>query len=92
VRWIAVRTAPLIIGERVAGPSGTVEDVNERGEQEKARQTLTAIFDMTPDLVCQARENGEVSYLNPIARERIGVPPDAPLDQTRIEQFLSDEQ
>ncbi|WP_214278799.1 hypothetical protein, partial [Escherichia coli] len=35
---------------------------------------------------------GEVSYLNPIARERIGVPPDAPLDQTRIEQFLSDEQ
>ncbi|RTL23750.1 MAG: diguanylate cyclase [Burkholderiales bacterium] len=92
VRWIAVRTAPLIIGGRVAGQSGTVEDVTERGEQEKARRTLAAIFDMTPDLVCQARENGAITYLNPVARERLGIAADAALDQAHIEHFFSPEQ
>ncbi|MDG0834909.1 diguanylate cyclase domain-containing protein [Roseateles saccharophilus] len=89
IRWIAVRTAPLIIGGRVAGQAGTVEDVTERGEQERAHRTLAAIFDMTPDIVCQARENGDVSYMNPVARERFGIAPDAPLDGARIEHFLS---
>lgn len=89
MRRIAIRTAPLIIDGRVAGQAGTIEDVTERGEQEKARQTLTAIFDMTPDLVCQGREKGDIFYMNPAARARFGLAPDAPLDGARIEQFFS---
>jgi diguanylate cyclase (GGDEF)-like protein/PAS domain S-box-containing protein len=92
VRRIAIRTAPLIIGGRVAGQAGTIEDVTERGEQEKARRTLAAIFDMTPDLICQARENGDIVYMNPAARDRFGLAPDAALDRARIEQFFSAEQ
>lgn len=92
IRWIAVRTAPLVIGGRVAGQAGTVEDVTERGEQERAYRTLAAIFDMTPDIVCQARANGDVSYMNPVARRLLGIAPGAALDGIRIEHFLSAEQ
>ena len=92
IRWIAVRTAPLFIDGRVAGQVGTVEDVTERGEQEKAHQTLAAIFDMTPDIVIQATEHGEVTYLNPVARHRIGQAPDAPLSRIRIDDFFTAEQ
>jgi diguanylate cyclase (GGDEF)-like protein/PAS domain S-box-containing protein len=92
VRLIAVRTAPLIIDGQVNGQSGTVEDVTERGEQEKARQTLAAIFDMTPDIVCQARENGDLVYLNPTARAHIGMAADAPLDGAHISAFFTPEQ
>lgn len=92
IRWMAVRTAPLFIDGRVAGQVGTVEDVTERGEQQRAHQTLAAIFDMTPDLVCQATERGEVTYLNPAARARIGLAPDAPLSDAHIVDFFTPEQ
>ncbi|WP_457420549.1 diguanylate cyclase domain-containing protein [Roseateles sp. P5_E7] len=92
VRWIAVRTAPLYFDGEIAGQAGTVEDVTERGEQEKARQTLAAIFDITPDIVCQARGNGDVIYMNPAARERFGLAADAALDGSRIEHFFSAQQ
>jgi diguanylate cyclase (GGDEF)-like protein/PAS domain S-box-containing protein len=88
-RWIAVRSAPLIIGGRVVGQAGTVEDVTERGEQEKAHLTLTAIFDMTPDFICQAREDGVVVYLNPAARLRLGLARDAALEQHVSDFFNS---
>lgn len=92
IRWIAVRTAPLYFDGQVAGQAGTVEDVTERGEQEKARQTLTAIFDMTPDFVCQAREHGQVTYLNPAARAHLGMAADAPLADAHIADYFSAEQ
>ncbi|HEY8877600.1 MAG TPA: diguanylate cyclase [Roseateles sp.] len=92
IRWIAVRTAPLYFDGQVAGQAGTVEDVTERGEQEKARQTLAAIFDMTPDFVCQASEQGDVTYLNPAARMRLGMAVDAPADDAHISDYFSAEQ
>ena len=92
IRWIAVRTAPLFIDGQVAGQVGTVEDVTERGEQERARQTLAAIFDMTPDLVFQASEDGRLAYLNPAARSRLGRAPDAALDDARMTDYFSAEQ
>ncbi len=92
IRWIAVRTAPLYFDGKVAGQSGTVEDVTERGEQEKARKTLAAIFDMTPDFVCQATEQGVVTYLNPAARARLCMAADAPLDDAHITDYFSAEQ
>lgn len=57
IRSIAVRSAPVLLDGRVAGQAGIVEDVTEQAEQERARRTLAAIFDLTPDLVCQARES-----------------------------------
>jgi len=92
IRWISVRTAPLFFDGRVAGQAGTVEDVTERGEQQKALQTLTAIFDMTPDFVCQAREDGQVTYVNPAARARLGMAADAPLANAHIADYFSAEQ
>lgn len=92
IRWIAVRTAPLYFDGKVAGQAGTVEDVTERGEQEKARQTLAAIFDRTPDFVCQATEQGAVTYLNPAAKARLGMATDAPLGNAHIADYFSAEQ
>ena len=92
IRWIAVRTAPLFFDGKVAGQSGTVEDVTERGEQEKARKTLAAVFDMSPDIVCQANQQGQVTYLNPAARALLGMPADAPLGNAHIADYFSAEQ
>lgn len=92
IRWIALRTAPLFINGQVAGQVGTVEDVTERGEQAKAHQTLAAIFDMTPDLVCQASEHGQVTYLNPAARQRLGMDAAAALTDVHIVDFFTPQQ
>ena len=92
IRWIEVRTAPLIVDGRVAGQAGTVEDVTERDEQSRALQTLSAIFDMTPDFVCQLRERGQVTYLNPAARQLLRMAPDAPPDGQHIANFFSAEE
>jgi diguanylate cyclase (GGDEF)-like protein/PAS domain S-box-containing protein len=92
IRWISMRTAPIVINGEVAGQAGTVEDVTERGEQEKARQTLAAIFDMAPDFICQYREDGGVIYLNPAARQRVGLPDEGPLDGLHISHYITAEQ
>ncbi|WP_394380201.1 diguanylate cyclase domain-containing protein [Roseateles sp. BYS87W] len=92
IRWISVRTAPLWLDGRVAGQAGTVEDVTERGEQHKAHRTLAAVFDMTPDFVCQANERGDVTYLNPAAREHLGMAPDAALAGAHIDDYFTAEQ
>jgi len=87
-RLMAIHTAPLIVGGRITGQVGAVEDVTERGEQALAHQTLAAIFDMTPDLVLQTNERGDISYLNPAVRARLGLAPDAALAGRHIRQFF----
>ncbi len=91
IRMLAVRTSPLIMDGQVVGQAGTVEDVTERGEQDKARKTLTAIFDMTPDYVGQLNEDGDIVYANPAARRRLGLAPDAPLEGLNITRFYAPE-
>ncbi len=92
LRSIEVRTAPVFVDGRPAGQAGTVEDVTERGEQESARKTLNAIFDKTPDFISQSRENGELIYLNPAARRRLGLATDAPLDSLNLTSCFSSDQ
>jgi diguanylate cyclase (GGDEF)-like protein/PAS domain S-box-containing protein len=87
IRMLEVHTAPLIVGGRVIGQAGTVEDITERNEQENAVRTLADIFDMTPDYVCQIREDGEMVYLNPAGRVRLGIPLDAPLSGINIGRY-----
>lgn len=91
LRWLEVRTAPVFVDGRPAGQAGTVEDVTERGEQEKARRTLNAIFDTTPDFIGQAREGGDITYLNPTARRLLGLAPDAALDGLNITRHFSED-
>ena len=76
---IALRTAPLLVDGRLVGHAGTVEDITERMAQRKAEQTLAAIFDMTPDYVCRVNMRGQLLYLNPAARRRLNLAPDASL-------------
>ncbi|PZR24893.1 MAG: hypothetical protein DI538_27820, partial [Azospira oryzae] len=91
-RLLSLHTAPLIIAGHTAGQVGTVEDVTERGEQELAQRTLAAILAMTPNLVVQVNERGDVSYLNPAARERLHLAPEAPLTDLHLPDLLDHQQ
>lgn len=91
-RWFALRSAPLMVQGRVAGQAGTVEDVTERREQEQAHQTLAAVFEQTPDVVCQLREGGELVYLNPAARMALGLGPDEPVEGLQVSRVIGTEQ
>ena len=80
MRLMSIRTAPLIVQGRVVGQSGTLEDITERAAHQKAQATLTAIFDLTPDYISQMTLDGQLTYLNPSARKRLGIALDTPLD------------
>jgi len=78
-RLVAVRAAPLLLNGRVAGQVGTLDDISELVALQKSQGTLTAIFDLTPDIVCQVEPDGQLLYLNPAGRRRLGLAPDASL-------------
>lgn len=84
---LALRTAPLRIGERIVGQAGTVQDVTEQLASERAQQTLNAIFDATPDAVLQMDTQGRLLYMNPAARIRLGVARLATLEGLRFDGF-----
>ncbi|MDC6166502.1 diguanylate cyclase domain-containing protein [Paucibacter sp. XJ19-41] len=87
-RLFSVRTAPLRVNGRVVGAAGTVDDVTERVAQRQAELTLGAIFDRTPDYVCQFDTEGRLLYLNPAGRQRLGLAPDAALDGLDYRRFM----
>lgn len=87
-RRFAVRTAPLRLRGRVVGAVGTVDDVTERVAQQEAQLTLTAIFEQTPDYICQFDAEGRLIYLNPAGRRRMGLALDAPLPERHYCSFL----
>ncbi|MCV2420211.1 diguanylate cyclase domain-containing protein [Paucibacter sp. DJ2R-2] len=86
---LAVRTAPLWLDGRIQGQVGTVEDISEQAEQQRAARTLSAIFALTPDYVCQLDQNHRLLYMNPAARRRLGVPLDSDLSDTAYSDFFA---
>jgi diguanylate cyclase (GGDEF)-like protein/PAS domain S-box-containing protein len=82
-----VRTAPLLIDGRLTGHVGTVADVTERDEADRAMRLLTTIFDSTPDYVVQTDRHGRVSYMNPAARQAAGIAADAPVHERNFAEF-----
>lgn len=76
---VAVRSAPIVIDGVVHGHVGTVADVSERIEGERALRTLAAIFDATTDFVLQTDPNGQLLYMNHAARRLHGIGPDEPI-------------
>lgn len=88
---VALRTAPLRINGKIAGQAGAVSDITAQAAHERAQRMLHAIFDMTPDYIGQMGLNGELFYLNPAARRRIGLAPDAPLEGMNYTRFTAPE-
>jgi diguanylate cyclase (GGDEF)-like protein/PAS domain S-box-containing protein len=88
-RLFALRTAPLLVNGRVVGAAGTVDDVTERMAQRKAETTLYAIYHQTPDYVAQFDLEGRLLYLNPAGRLRLGLSPEAPLEDVDFRRFFS---
>lgn len=87
-RLVAIRTAPLRVGKRLVGQVGTFTDITRAAQQQQAAQTLTAIFDLTPNYVLQSDAEGRLSYLNPAVRRLLGLAPDAALEGLHIAQYL----
>ncbi len=90
-RRLALRTAPLRVGGRLMGLAGTVEDITEREAQRQAERTLHAILEQMPDHVVQIDLQGELLYLNPSARRRLGLAPEAPLQGMNMLRYFSPE-
>ena len=70
---IEIDSAPVWVDGRVVGHVGTVKDITEQVNGERALRTLTAIFDATTDFVVQADAHGRVLYMNPAARRLAGL-------------------
>ena len=84
---VAVRTAPLLVKGKVAGLAGTVADITALAETERAQRMLNAIFQMTPDYVGQMDMDGQLLYLNPAARQRLGLGPEDSLEGLSYTHF-----
>ena len=84
---ISMRSRPVIVDGQVVGHVGTVTDITERTRAERALGTLTAVFDATTDYVVQLDAQGRLTYMNPAARQRTGVAPDAPIEHLTMADF-----
>ncbi|MEP7102510.1 MAG: PAS domain-containing protein [Burkholderiales bacterium] len=82
-RVIEINSVPIDGG----GVLRTYTDVTERILAENALRALTAIFDATTDYVVQLDMKGRITYMNPAARRRTGVAPDASLEHRTLEDF-----
>ena len=80
-------TAPLLLDGRIVGQVGSLEDVTERIQQQKAQRMLTAIFEKSTDIVAQIDPSGRMLYLNPAGRARLSIGPDDSLAALRYDDF-----
>ena len=84
---VALRSRPVLAEGHVIGHVGTVTDITERTQADRALRTLTAIFDMTTDYIVQLDAAGRLIYMNPAARRRTGLALDAPIEQLSAADF-----
>ncbi|MBX3627733.1 MAG: diguanylate cyclase [Rhizobacter sp.] len=85
---LSVRTAPLTVDGRLIGHVGSIEDVTERAQQQRAQRMLTAIFERSTDIVAQVSAQGQMLYLNPAGRAMLDLKPDDPIQHLRFDDFL----
>ena len=78
-------------GGRPRGHYSIGLDITERSAAMAAMQTLTTVFDATPDLVVQADRRGAISYMNPAARRVTGLMQDDPLVGRNVAEFNTHE-
>ncbi|UXH77787.1 diguanylate cyclase domain-containing protein [Roseateles amylovorans] len=87
---LAVRTRPMRVNDRIVAFAGTVLDITEPARQQETARMLSAIIDLAPDYIAQTTMDGDILYLNPALRRRLGLAPDAPLDGLHRRQFFVD--
>ncbi|HEY0818345.1 MAG TPA: diguanylate cyclase, partial [Rhizobacter sp.] len=85
---LSVRTAPLQVDGRLVGHVGSIEDVTERAQQQRAQRMLTAIFERSTDIVAQVSPKGQLLYLNPAGRAMLELKPDDPIESLRYDEFV----
>ncbi|WP_374673202.1 PAS domain S-box protein [Ideonella sp.] len=88
---VVVRSAPLMVAGMLQGHVGTVADITDRIEGERALRTLATIFDATTDYVVQTDLHGGLTFANPAARRVLGLPADAPLTGMNVLALLPPE-
>jgi len=62
-------------------------DITERIANERALRDLTDIIDHSPDFVVQTNWRGVIHYLNPAARDALGLEQDAPIGGRSFAEF-----
>lgn len=70
---------------------GALQDITERKAIERSLRELTEVFDNTPDFIAQADWQGQMLYLNPAARQALGLSRDAPLSGRLYTEFYTPE-
>lgn len=85
---VAVRTRPMRVDDRLVTYAGTVLDITAASHQQETARMLSAIIDLAPDYITQTTMDGEVLYLNPALRQRLGLAADAPLAGMHRRQFF----
>lgn len=82
--WVRVQGEAEVKDGRPVRLVGAIQDITERMLAERALRTLTAIFEATTDYVVQNDAKGRLTYMNPAARRRTGVPLDAPIEHLTL--------
>ncbi len=85
---MSIRTAPLRVDGKLIGQVGSLEDITERIQQQKAERMLTAIFEKSTDVVAQVDPDGRMLYLNPAGRAMLALGPDDPLGTLQYDDFM----
>lgn len=81
----------LDAGGQVRGFFVTGIDITQRSAAEAALRRLTAIIDHTSDFIVQTDGRGAIVYLNPSARQALGLAADAPLPRRHVAAFCGPE-
>ncbi|MBC7957432.1 MAG: diguanylate cyclase [Cytophagales bacterium] len=85
---LTVRTAPLHVDGKLVGQVGSLEDITERIQQQKAQRMLTAIFEKSTDVVAQVDPQGRLLYLNPAGRALLAMGPEDSLETLHYDDFM----
>jgi PAS domain S-box-containing protein len=69
-----------------------VRDITERKRRDDERRIFESLLDNSSDFIGIADPSGKPIYLNPAGRQMVGLPPDYPVEQTRIPDYYAPEQ
>ncbi|WP_161974603.1 PAS domain-containing protein [Piscinibacter terrae] len=75
----------------VRGFYTTGVDITDRVASERALRDLTEIIEHTPDNVVQTNWRGDVTYMNPAARQSTGIALDEPVTSRHFSEFNTPE-
>ena len=89
IRDVEIHNGPFPVGDR-ALVYALIHDVTERRMSEDAQSRLTAILEVTPDLVSICDPAGRILYLNPAGRRMMNVESQVDVTRYNISNFLPD--